>query len=58
MKAVCVDLLLRTKFVTMSEIYSLKGENNGLLHVFGDLPKVQMNVLPKKINMLNNNGTS
>ena len=34
MKAICFHLIFRTEYVEVSEIFSLKGENDGLLQVF------------------------
>ena len=47
MNAANVHLIFRTEYLEMFEICLLKGENDSLLQVFGNLPKFQMNVLPK-----------
>ena len=43
----CVHLIFRMEYVVISEGDLLKGEDDGLLQVFGNLLKFQMNVFIK-----------
>ena len=46
MNAACFFLIFRTEIIVLSEIYLLKGKNDGILEVFGNLIKGGVSNMP------------
>ena len=57
MNTACIHIWLRREYTEMSEMCSLKCENDGLLQFFEALLKVHMNVFHEQIIMYDSNGT-